>query len=176
MEDGRFLLKLGFFVNSSEDDLAIPIIWSEAEVSTLIVCSCVPSLRKAAQKVPWFKRVFETSSTDSQVPNVETIGHVRRKGGAKDSGDKSVMNPESDFTGTTVTHQMSVLSRTRTAEASLTANDDTEDIVRTTTGSTEASWNPPWSDIDLEANSDSKGLSPPPQVSRGITETSVRKE
>ncbi|KAF6803536.1 integral membrane protein [Colletotrichum sojae] len=32
-------------------DLTIPVLWSEAEVSTLIVCSCVPSLRKAAQKI-----------------------------------------------------------------------------------------------------------------------------
>ncbi|KAF6834607.1 integral membrane protein [Colletotrichum plurivorum] len=149
-------------------DLAVPILWSEAEVSTLIVCSCVPSLRKAAQKVPWFKRLFETTSVDSQVPQVETIGHIRRKGGGKDRGDKSIMDPESGLTGTTATHPMSVLSRT--VDVSHAVNEDTEEIVRTTTGSTEASWNPQWQNIDLEANAETKGLSPRPQPPKGPNE------
>ncbi|KAH0430687.1 hypothetical protein CcaCcLH18_07602 [Colletotrichum camelliae] len=136
-------------------DLAVPIIWSEAEVSTLIVCSCVPFLRKLAQRVPWYQRIFETTNHDPQLPPVETIGHARRRSpfGSKENGrGKDGIGEDSGLTGSTLTYPMSVLSRP--AKASELVNDDLAEIQRVTSGNVDNSTTLPDSSKDIEANNE----------------------
>ncbi|KAL0933595.1 uncharacterized protein CTRU02_210394 [Colletotrichum truncatum] len=114
----------------STHDLAIPIIWSEAEVSTLIVCSCVPSLRKVVQKIPCLNRAFEMSETDVPSPVIQTIGQVRNNGQNlnENSNGKGGFGQESELTGTTLTYPMSVLSQP--TRSYFVANEDTGEIRR----------------------------------------------
>ncbi|WQF86812.1 hypothetical protein CDEST_11826 [Colletotrichum destructivum] len=91
-------------------DLAIPIIWSEAEISTLIVCSCVPSLRKMLQKLSWFHQVPGLSNPDMPHEPIETIGQARTKPLFRGKGgQKAGCTDESDLTGTT-TYPLTVMS------------------------------------------------------------------
>ncbi|KAL3302578.1 integral membrane protein [Colletotrichum asianum] len=136
-------------------DLAVPIIWSEAEVSTLIICSCVPFLRKLAQRLPWYQRMFETTNHDSRLPPVETIGHARRRSpfGSKENGmGKDVFGDDSGLTGSTLTYPMSVLSRP--AKASDPTNNDMAEIQRITSANMDNSTPQPDSNKDLEANAE----------------------
>ncbi|KAF9880272.1 hypothetical protein CkaCkLH20_02226 [Colletotrichum karsti] len=120
--------------------LAVPIIWSEAEVSTLIICSCVPSLRKIVQKLPWFRDRLEGSTDDLEGPAVPTIGHIQRKRrpDAKDDGyGKEGFGQDSGLTGTTLTYPGSILSRP--TRVSVTVDNDAEEILRVSSATTDAS-------------------------------------
>lgn len=55
------------------------MIWSEVELSALIVCSCIPSLRQVVQRIPFLNRALGLSSNKtSQTP----YGHSTRKTGS----------------------------------------------------------------------------------------------
>ncbi|OAA58440.1 hypothetical protein SPI_06513 [Niveomyces insectorum RCEF 264] len=43
-------------------ELAEPMIWSMVEVSALVLCSCIPSLRQVIQKIPWLNHIMGLSS------------------------------------------------------------------------------------------------------------------
>ncbi|TLD13964.1 uncharacterized protein PgNI_04118 [Pyricularia grisea] len=42
--------------------IAEPLLWSIAELSALIVCSCIPTLRQTVHRIPWLNRVLGLSS------------------------------------------------------------------------------------------------------------------
>ncbi|TLD26639.1 hypothetical protein PspLS_04626 [Pyricularia sp. CBS 133598] len=42
--------------------LAEPLIWSIAELSALIICSCIPALRQTLYHIPWLNRALGLSS------------------------------------------------------------------------------------------------------------------
>ncbi|CAK7266332.1 hypothetical protein SEPCBS57363_002038 [Sporothrix epigloea] len=39
-------------------DFSVPMIWSQVEVSALILCSCIPYTRQVIQRIPWLSRRF----------------------------------------------------------------------------------------------------------------------
>ncbi|KAK7437331.1 hypothetical protein Landi51_12171 [Colletotrichum acutatum] len=95
-------------------DLATPILWSEAEISTLIVCSCVPSLRKVVQKLPCSYQPFGIASIDTPPRAIETIGQTRREPRLTSkygSGHERYYSIRSGSTDRTLTYPLSVLSR-----------------------------------------------------------------
>ncbi|KXH33543.1 hypothetical protein CSIM01_10599 [Colletotrichum simmondsii] len=95
-------------------DLATPILWSEAEISTLIVCSCVPSLRKVVQTLPCSYQPFGIASIDTLPRGIETIGQTRRKARLTSkygSGRERYYSIGSGSTSRTLRYPLSVLSR-----------------------------------------------------------------
>ncbi|CAK7233657.1 hypothetical protein SCUCBS95973_008668 [Sporothrix curviconia] len=54
-----FATKIG---NDSTYELAQPMIWSQVEITALILCSCIPSFRQIVQKIPWLNRLVGLSS------------------------------------------------------------------------------------------------------------------
>ncbi|CAK7210662.1 hypothetical protein SEUCBS140593_000906 [Sporothrix eucalyptigena] len=50
-------------------ELAEPMIWSQVEITALILCSCIPSLRQVIQKIPWLNRLVGLSSAKDSANN-----------------------------------------------------------------------------------------------------------
>lgn len=48
-----------------QDGLAEALIWSAAEVCSLIICACIPSFRRVALKTPYLNTVFGQSTRRS---------------------------------------------------------------------------------------------------------------
>ncbi|KAK1659133.1 hypothetical protein BDP55DRAFT_720060 [Colletotrichum godetiae] len=120
---------------TAKDDLATPILWSEAEISTLIVCSCVPSLRKVVQKLPCLSQPFGIPSIDTPPRAIKTIGQTRQKRRFPSkcgSGQERYCTIGSDSTSRTLTYPLSVLSRP--LKASDTASEGPQETLRTNAG------------------------------------------
>ncbi|KXH33489.1 hypothetical protein CSAL01_11509 [Colletotrichum salicis] len=116
----------------AKDDLATPILWSEAEISTLIVCSCVPSLRKVVQKLPCSSQPFGIATIDTPPRAIKTIGQTRQKPrfpSKYGSGQERYCTIGSGSTGRTLTYPLSVLSRP--IKASVTASEGLQETLRT---------------------------------------------
>ncbi|KAH8681975.1 hypothetical protein BX600DRAFT_429874 [Xylariales sp. PMI_506] len=50
-------------------ELAEPLLWSEAELCSLIICSCIPSLRQVAARIPGLNSALGLSSGKASAPN-----------------------------------------------------------------------------------------------------------
>ncbi|CAK7219820.1 hypothetical protein SBRCBS47491_003980 [Sporothrix bragantina] len=61
-----FVTKIG---TDSTYELAEPMIWSQVEITALILCSCIPSLRQVLQKIPWLNRLVGLSSAKDSAGN-----------------------------------------------------------------------------------------------------------
>lgn len=81
-----FVTKIGA---DSTFELAEPMIWSQVEITALILCSCIPSLRQVIQKVPWLNRLVGLSS------NKDSAGNPYYAGGPR-TGSK---NPKGGLSG-----------------------------------------------------------------------------
>ncbi|KAL1891028.1 hypothetical protein Sste5346_007851 [Sporothrix stenoceras] len=69
-----FVTKIGA---DSTFELAEPMIWSQVEITALILCSCIPSLRQIIQKVPWLNRLVGLSSNKDSAGNPYYAGGPR---------------------------------------------------------------------------------------------------
>ncbi|KAI0136913.1 hypothetical protein BJ170DRAFT_677777 [Xylariales sp. AK1849] len=59
------VIRIKFVSSIGQDDtfeLAEPLIWSQAEICALIICSCIPSLRQVAARIPGLNGVLGLSS------------------------------------------------------------------------------------------------------------------
>ncbi|KAF4420550.1 hypothetical protein F53441_14383 [Fusarium austroafricanum] len=54
--------RLGLIAMLSLDQLVKPMVWSQVELASLIVCSTIPCLRQVAQKVPWLNHALGLTS------------------------------------------------------------------------------------------------------------------
>lgn len=69
-----FVTKIG---TDSTFELAEPMIWSQVEITALILCSCIPSLRQVIQKVPWLNHLVGLSSNKDSAGNPYYAGGPR---------------------------------------------------------------------------------------------------
>ena len=60
--------------NPTIDDLAEPLLWSEVELCALIICSCIPSLRQLAARVPGLNSLLGLSSAKASRDTYSNIG------------------------------------------------------------------------------------------------------
>lgn len=97
------------------------MIWSEVELSALIVCSCIPCLRQVVQKIPWLNRAFGLSSDKTSQPYYD-------RSGAKRSGNIPLYNYRGNdyLPHRSKGHEFGTTSKAVAGHH--TKNDSTEDI------------------------------------------------
>jgi hypothetical protein len=105
------------------------MIWSIVEISSLIVCSCIPSLRQIIQKIPWLNRAFGLSSDKPSQRYYEPSGS---KGGVSiamySRGRKEyVQSRKSTLKGHHASAHFGMVSKA-VAGPRMTNNDSTEEI------------------------------------------------
>ncbi|KAJ3535902.1 hypothetical protein NM208_g6946 [Fusarium decemcellulare] len=63
-------------------EYAEPMIWSEVELASLVICSTIPCLRQVVQKVPWLNHALGLSSNKTSQNYYGQTGSKRTVGGS----------------------------------------------------------------------------------------------
>ncbi|KAI1165424.1 hypothetical protein F5B18DRAFT_649664 [Nemania serpens] len=74
---GMAVIRLKYVIMLGEDDtyeLAETLIWSAAEVCSLIICACIPSFRRVALRIPYLNTAFGQSARRSSGTGIAQPG------------------------------------------------------------------------------------------------------
>ncbi|KAH8158300.1 hypothetical protein CIB48_g9951 [Xylaria polymorpha] len=66
----KYVIDIDMDDTCRKDQLAEALIWSAVEVCSLIVCSCIPSFRRVALKIPYLNKTVGLSAGDGSVTYV----------------------------------------------------------------------------------------------------------
>lgn len=79
------IIRIVFVTRIGPDDtyeFAEPMIWSEVELASLVVCSTIPCLRQVVQKVPWLNHALGLSSNKTSQNYYGHSGSRSKKNGS----------------------------------------------------------------------------------------------